>query len=386
MTRDLFLVAVSLFTWGLGEGIFFYFQPLYLQKLGASPVGIGAILGGAALLLALSQMPVGYLGDRIGRRPFMYASWILGTIAAWMMAGANSLSLFVPGLLLYALTGFVTPPMNSYITQARGKWSVARALTTVSAAYNLGMVAGPFIGGKIAEIYGLKMLYFLAAIIYIVSTIIIFFISDQPVEKTVHVAQTGPMLRNPQFTRLMGVVFLVVFATYLPQSLSSNFLQNERSLSFVTIGILGSVGSLGNTLLALSIGLLHSKRGYLIAQVAVLIFCLSLWLGNHLPWFIIGYFFLGGYKVCRSLSLALTRPIIHESQMGTAYGFMETVASTAIILAPPLAGVLYQIDPVLMYPVSAALVLVSIFVSVLYLRSYNSSPKESVPIPETSPD
>jgi MFS family permease len=386
MTRDLFLVATSLFTWGLGEGIFFYFQPLYLQKLGASPVAIGAILGGAALLLALSQMPVGYLGDRIGRRPFMYASWILGTIAAWIMAGANSLSLFVPGLLLYALTGFVTPPMNSYITQARGNWSVARALTTVSAAYNLGMVAGPFIGGKIAEVYGLKMLYFLAAIIYIISTIIIFFISDQPVEKTVHVTQTGRMLRNPQFTRLMGVVFLVVFATYLPQSLSSNYLQNERSLSFVTIGILGSVGSLGNTLLALSIGLLHSKRGYLIAQVAVLIFCLSLWLGNHLPWFIIGYFFLGGYKVCRSLSLALTRPIIHESQMGTAYGFMETVASTAIILAPVLAGVLYQVQPVLMYPVSAALVVISIFVSVLYLRNYNGSSQEPVPIPDTSPE
>jgi MFS family permease len=386
MTRDLVLVAASLFTWGMGEGIFFYFQPLYLQKLGASPVGIGAILGAAGLLLAVSQMPVGYLGDRIGRRPFMYASWILGTIAAWIMASANSLNIFIPGLLLYALTGFATPPMNSYITQARGKWSVARALTTVSAAYNLGMVAGPFLGGKIAELYGLKMLYMIAAIIFIVSTLIIFFISNQPVEKSVQVTHTGHMLQNPQFTRLMGVVFLVVFATYLPQSLSSNYLQNERGLSYTIIGLLGSIGSLGNTLLALSLGLLHSKRGYIVAQIAVLIFCMSLWWGNHLPWFFIGYFFLGGYKVCRSLSLALTRPIIHESQMGTAYGFMETVASTAIILAPVLAGVLYQVDPVLMYPVSAVLVVVSIFVSILYLRNYNSSPQESVPLPEPGQD
>ena len=44
MTKDLILVAVSLFTWGLGEGIFIYFQPLYLQKLGASPVAIGGDL------------------------------------------------------------------------------------------------------------------------------------------------------------------------------------------------------------------------------------------------------------------------------------------------------------------------------------------------------
>jgi MFS family permease len=72
--------------------------------------------------------------------------------------------------------------------------------------------------------------------------------------------------------------------------------------------------------------------------------------------------------------------------MGTAYGFMETVASTAIILAPVLAGVLYQVDPVLMYPVSAVLVVVSIFVSILYLRNYNSSPQESVPLPEPGQD
>ena len=75
--------------------------------------------------------------------------------ATFLMASANSLSVFIPGLLIYGLTGFVTPPMNSYATEARGKWSVARALTFISAAYNLGMVAGPFIGGRVAEGFGI---------------------------------------------------------------------------------------------------------------------------------------------------------------------------------------------------------------------------------------
>ena len=35
MTRDLILVALSRFPWGLGEGIFF--QPIYLRQLGADP-------------------------------------------------------------------------------------------------------------------------------------------------------------------------------------------------------------------------------------------------------------------------------------------------------------------------------------------------------------
>lgn len=386
MTRDLLLVAFSLFTWGLGEGIFFYFQPLYLEKLGASPVAIGSILGAASLVMAISQIPVGYLGDRIGRRPFLYASWVLGTLATWLMASANSLSWFVPGLILYGLTGFVSPPMNSYVTEARGKWSVARALTTVSAAYNLGMVAGPFIGGRLAETYGLKTTYGFAAYIFIVSTIIIFFISKQPVHPGAHDNTNNHLLRNPRFTNLLIMIFLVVFSTYLPQGLSSNFLQNERGLSFTTIGLLGSIGSLGNTLLAFSLGLLHTRRGYIVAQVAVLVFTLTMWLGTGLPWFMVGYFFLGGYKVCRSLSMALTRPIIHGGQMGIAYGFVETVSSTAIFLAPTLAGLLYHFNPVLMYPVSGLLIVAGLVVSGRYLRHYKFTPDEVLITPERGVD
>ena len=44
MNRNLLLVAISLFTWGVGEGLFIYFQPLYLQQWGADPLMIGAVL------------------------------------------------------------------------------------------------------------------------------------------------------------------------------------------------------------------------------------------------------------------------------------------------------------------------------------------------------
>ncbi len=386
MTRDLFLVAFSLFTWGLGEGIFFYFQPLYLQKLGADSVGIGVILGAASLVMAISQIPVGYLGDRIGRRPFMYASWVLGTIATWIMASANSLTWFVPGIILYGLTGFVTPPMNSYVTEARGKWSVARALTTISAAYNLGMVSGPFLGGRLAQTYGLKSAYMIAAYIFIVSTIIIFFISKQPVHPDSRNHQNNNLLKNSRFTHLLGMIFLVVFSTYLPQGLSSNYLQNEQGLSFSTIGMLGSIGCLGNALLSVSLGRLHTRRGYIVAQSAVLAFSLLLWLGVGLPWFMLGYFLLGGYKVCRSLSMAIARPIIRDSQMGMAYGFVETVSSSAVFLAPTLAGLLYAFNPVLMYPASAVLIVSAILVSMRYLRQYRYEPDEVMITPERGID
>ena len=61
MSRDLILVAISLFTWGIGEGMFYMFQPLYLQQWGASPILIGALLGGMVLGM-IESFAGAYLG------------------------------------------------------------------------------------------------------------------------------------------------------------------------------------------------------------------------------------------------------------------------------------------------------------------------------------
>jgi MFS family permease len=82
MNRNLVLVALSLFTWGVGEGFFLYFQPLYLQEWGADSVTIGAILGGVGVMLALTQIPTGLLTDKIGPRNLMLSSWIIGLAPA----------------------------------------------------------------------------------------------------------------------------------------------------------------------------------------------------------------------------------------------------------------------------------------------------------------
>ena len=43
MNSSLVLILLSLVTWGIGEGIFMLFVPLYLQELGANPLMIGSI-------------------------------------------------------------------------------------------------------------------------------------------------------------------------------------------------------------------------------------------------------------------------------------------------------------------------------------------------------
>jgi MFS family permease len=305
VTRDFILVLLSLTTWGIGEGAFFYFQPLRLEELGASPLIIGGILGGMGLAMSLVHIPAGYLSDRIGRRQLMWASWWTGILATGVMAAANTLALFSIGIILYALTVFTIAPLNSYVTAARGKLTVEQAMTTNSAGYFLGGILGPLIGGLLANRYSLQTIYLFSCAVFCLSTIIISFIRPQPTEE-------APA---------------------------------------------GSAGEiLGSVLINLLFGILPPRLGLVLGQVFVGLSALLVWQTTGMTPLMGAYFLLGGFRATRSLMLAQIEKLVSQANLGLAYGYFETVSALALTAAPPLAGVLYAWDPALIF--SAPLILI----------------------------
>ena len=363
MKRDLILVGTAMFAWGLGEGLFIFFQPIYLEQLGADPIMIGTILGGFGLAMTISHIPAGYLADRIGRKPLMVAAWFSGAVATWTMAVANSLSIFIVGLFLYGMTLFVMSPLQSYLTAARGKLSVGRVITLMSAGFNLGAVIGPLLGGWIGDQYGLRQSYIVAGVIFFISLIVISFISPQPVERPPASDGGKRWFFSPRYVTYMGVIFLAIFAMYLPQPLSPNYLSNQGGFDLSQIGLLFSVSSIGVVVLNLLLGSMPALRGFLFGQAAVALFTLILWWESGMAWYLLGFFMLGGFRTARNLGMAQVRELVPSAKMGLAYGLSETVSATAIILAPILAGFLYTQNPTLMYALGFGLIIISIYVS-----------------------
>ena len=363
MKRDLILVGIAMFAWGMGEGLFIFFQPIYLEELGANPILIGTILGGFGLAMTLSHIPAGILADRIGRKPLMVAAWATGTITCWMMALANTLPIFTIGLILYGTTLFVMSPLTSYLTAARGKLSIGRVITLMSAGFNLGAVVGPILGGWIGDQYGLRQSYFVAGVIFFLSLIVISFISPQPVETSSPSQKGIRWYLSSRYMLYMGVIFLAFLAMYLPQPLTPNYLSNQVGYDLSQIGFLFSVSSVGVVVLNLVLGSLPALTGFLLAQSAVGIFSLILWWASGYPWYFVGFFMLGGFRTARNLGVAQVRQLVPSASMGLAYGVTETVGGTAVIIAPILAGFLYTQNPILMYAIGFGLIAVSIIVS-----------------------
>jgi len=380
MTFDLLMVGLSLLTWGIGEGMFFFFNPLYLQQLGADPVMIGSIFGGVGLAMTVAHIPAGYLADRFGRRPLLLFAWFCGVISGWLMALAPNVTVFVIGLISYGLTAFVMSPLNSYVTGARGKLTPGRAMTLTSAMYNTGAIAGPLIGGYIGNTYGLKMTYTIAACVFVVSFVVMAFIHPQSREPHDPDAPPVNLLMNRRYIAFMSLVLIVVFAGYLPQPLTPNFLQNERGVTLSQIGQLGSVNGLANVLMNLVLGQFNPRIGFLFGQVAMAGFAYLLWQGTGMSWFFAAYFLMSGFRVVRPLISAQVRELIHGSQMGLAFGITETINALPNIIAPPIAGLLYANNPTLVYPVGLVLILIGLLLSIfLAPRSLISEPAPAKP-------
>jgi len=366
MTRDLRLVALSLLIWGFGEGMFIYFQPLYLGELGANPAEIGGILGLAAIGMLVSHLPAGALADHFGRKSVMAASWAMGTLATALMALARGLPIFVAGLVLYSFSAFVYSPMSSYITQARGAWSPARALTTVTAGFSAGAILGPVFGGQWAEQFGLRSVYVLAAVIFLVSTVLILLVREQPVEPARNGRRYQALLANRRLGGFLALVFLINFALYLAWPLTPNYLQTVHSISVSQIGLLGAFTGLGVVVFNLALGRLQAKRGLLIGQALVAGAALALWQGRGLGPFALGYFLFASYRTSRSLITAAIHGLVSPAELGLAFGANETVAAASLMVAAPVAGLLFTRSPALPFPVGIGLIALSLLLSAIF--------------------
>jgi len=379
MNRDFGFLILSLILWGIGEGSFFSFIPLYLQELGAKAFQIGGIMGGLSFAAMLCHLPAGYLADKFGRRTLIIASYLIGFGATCLMFLSNSLTFFALSLFLYGATAFVLAPMNSYVAHTAPQSALNRLFTLLSASYNVGYMIGPIIGGFLGEYFGLRNLFIYAAGLFLLSTLLVFPISPQPTIPSPKGMAFFRSIFNLNFSSFIFVIALTIFAVYLPIPLSPNYLQNQKLLSLTSIGFLFFVNGSGIVTFNLLLGTFAPFSGILASQLLTILFCLLLLYTNSIATFAFAFFIVGSFRAAHTLSAAQLRYYIQPESMGLAYGFAESVFALAMILASFFAGYLYENDPTAMYSMSILLTMVALAFTLGFIFLTRSRAKKSNP-------
>jgi MFS transporter, DHA1 family, tetracycline resistance protein len=150
-------ILVTIFIDAIAFGLIMPVLPQLLMAVGridlAGAIGIGAWMGLAMALASFFAAPVlGGLSDRFGRRPVLLIS--LGGLAVdfLLLAVANTLPLIFIGRVLSGLFGGSYAPAQAAMADITAPEDRAKSFGYVSAAFGVGFVLGPAIGGLLGEL------------------------------------------------------------------------------------------------------------------------------------------------------------------------------------------------------------------------------------------
>jgi predicted MFS family arabinose efflux permease len=356
MTRDLKLMMAAIFLWGWGEGLFIYLYPLYLAKLGANAVLIGSIMSLAAVGAAVAHIPAGWLADRLGRKEVLVTGWVMGVVAVLAMFAAPDLPWFAAGLVAYTLTSFVMSPINAYVSEARGTLSVPRALTLNLAGYAVGTVLSPALGGQAARLWGLRSVFGLAFVFFLLSTVVLLRLSRQPASApAAGVNRYRSLLSDRRFVGLMLLSFATALAFQVGLPLAPNYLADVRGFDAGLVGLLGSFNALGIAALNLAGGRRAPRGAYILSQALMALSLVILLSTGALGWVALAFFFRGSWGLARMMTVSQVGQVVDKPKMMLAYGIAESVLALALIFGPLAAGALYTQSPALPFQTSLVL-------------------------------
>ncbi|EHP88331.1 MFS transporter [Methanotorris formicicus] len=173
LERSMFVIWITAFTTMLGVGFIAPIMAIYAQTLGATNFEIGLIFGSFALARTIAQIPVGVLSDVYGKKFFIVSGTLFYGVFTLMYNFVDTvLGLLIVRIFTGIFSSFVTPVAGSYVASIAPRARLGEYMGFFNSAITLGFGIGPFIGGTLADIYGIKTPFYFCGFLGILAAII----------------------------------------------------------------------------------------------------------------------------------------------------------------------------------------------------------------------
>lgn len=339
----------------IGFGIIIPVLPNLIRELQGGDYSDAARIGGW-LLFAFSLMqfvfsPVlGNLSDRFGRRPVLLFSLFGFGVDYLIMAFAPNLLWLVVGRLFAGITGASFSTASAYIADVSPPEKRAQNFGLVGAAFGMGFILGPAIGGLLAT-YGTRIPFYGAAALSLINWLYGYFILPESLPKEKRrafewkranpIGSLAALRKYPVTYGLIASLMLIWLAAHAVQSTWSYFTMgtfgwSEASVGFslAFVGLL--VGLVQGMLIRVTIPRFGQKRslyyGLAFYTVGLILFALASE-GWMMYVFLIPYS-LGGVGMPALQGIISAQ--VPNNEQGELQGALTSLMSITNILGPLL--------------------------------------------------
>jgi DHA1 family tetracycline resistance protein-like MFS transporter len=211
VSRPLLIIFLTILVNLIGFGIIIPLLPFYAETFGASPLAIGLLFASFSVCQLIASPLLGHWSDRWGRRPILIFS-LIGTVVSFvMLALAHSLALLFVARVVDGLSGGNITTARAYIGDVTTEENRARAFGMLGAAFGLGFIIGPGLGGLFARISYTAPIW-AAAIITVVATVLAWLWLPETVHR-VHAVAGSPWraLRDLGHRPALRLLFTIDF-------------------------------------------------------------------------------------------------------------------------------------------------------------------------------
>ncbi len=341
-------------------GFFFAmpFAPFYLQELGITDpvelkVWVSLFAVASPLAFAIFAPIWGYISDRYGRRPMLLRATLGAAVVLTLMGTAQSPQILVFYRLLQGILTGTMVAAQTMVSVSAPHNRRGMALGSLNAAVFGGMMAGVFIGGIFAEMFGYRNAFLIAGIITMVASIFVLFgitenFTREPEDKQEKGANQVPnQVRTSMisFLFLTGIVALVVHfdSPWLPLLVQEIHQSIEGSA--LRTGALGAAGCVSGMLSGLILGRMTDRvRPPIVACAATLgagLFIIPQGLAQSFGLLFATrfgmVFFTGGLDTVFQIWLSR---ISSEGRRGLLFGWSSTARSLGLVIAPMISGMI----------------------------------------------
>lgn len=343
-----------------GWGIIIPVIPKLIQELIHGDVSEAAKIGGwLTFAYAITQFMfaplIGNLSDKFGRRPIILISLFAFSMDYLLLAFAPTITWIFIGRIIAGLTGASITTASAYIADVSTPENRAKNFGMIGAAFGLGFIIGPVIGGLLGQ-YGSRVPFYAAAVLCLLNFLYGYFILPESLSKgnrrefrLKRANPIGAFLNLKKYPQLIGLVvsiFLLYTASHAVHSNWSYFTiykfhWNERMVG-ISLGVIGLLVGIvqGGLIRWINPKLGNEKSIYV--GMALYTIGMFLFATATESWMMFAFlipYCLGG--IAGPAMQAVISSQVPANEQGEIQGTLSSLMSASAIVGPPMMSTVF---------------------------------------------